>query len=134
MNDRAYPAERLERYMAALNDADTYAQLGRRDDRERFARAVMAVADTETDPVYRSGYATGRTHAGADGFVLDSFEAVTSASDGSYGAAEEYRCRKCGAIGAQGIDPKSLLDLMAMAARHECLPRLTNDSTKGGTA
>jgi hypothetical protein len=132
MSDRAYPDERLERYMAALNDADTYAQLGRRDDRERFARAVMAVADTETDPVYRSGYATGRTHAGADGFVLDGFEAVISTSNGSYGTADEYRCRACGAIGAQGVDAKSLLDLIAMAARHECLPHV--DNTKGGTA
>jgi hypothetical protein len=35
----------------------------RRGDRERFARAVMAVADAETDPVYKSGYDTGRQHA-----------------------------------------------------------------------
>ena len=64
MSDRAYPPERIERYVTALNQADTYAQLERRDDRERFARAVMTVADAETDPVYKSGYDTGRAHAG----------------------------------------------------------------------
>ncbi|MFF1282198.1 hypothetical protein [Streptomyces sp. NPDC058299] len=64
MTARNYPAERIERYVTALREADTYAQLQQRDDRERFARAVMAVADAETDPVYRSGYDTGRMHAG----------------------------------------------------------------------
>ncbi|WP_432124034.1 hypothetical protein [Streptomyces sp. C10-9-1] len=39
--------ERRARYAAALRTADTYAQLERRDDRRRFADAVMAVADTE---------------------------------------------------------------------------------------
>ncbi|MGW0495085.1 hypothetical protein ACWD0Z_06480 [Streptomyces sp. NPDC003007] len=66
MNTRDYPAERIERYVNALNDADTYAQLSKRTDRERLARAVMAVADAETDPVYKSGYDTGRMHAGGD--------------------------------------------------------------------
>ncbi|WP_318202909.1 hypothetical protein [Streptomyces sp. SCL15-4] len=65
MTARDYPAERIERYVSALNDADTYAQISTPADRERFARAVMAVADAETDPVYRSGYDTGRLHAGA---------------------------------------------------------------------
>jgi hypothetical protein len=118
------PDPRRDRYAAALREADTYAQLGNRRDLKRFVTAAIAMADTELDPVYRSGYGTGRMHAGAGGFVLDTFEAVISTSDGSYGAAEEYRCRTCGAIGAQGEGPKSLLDLMAMAARHECLPRV----------
>ncbi|MEV2249361.1 hypothetical protein AB0I94_02190 [Streptomyces sp. NPDC050147] len=65
VNTRDYPADRIERYVTALNDADTYAQLERRDDRVRFARAVMAVADAETDPVYKSGYDTGVMHAHA---------------------------------------------------------------------
>jgi hypothetical protein len=74
--------------------------------------------------------ATGTSSLKADATPdLDSFEAVISTSDGSYGAAEEYRCRKCGAIGAQGTDPKSLADLTAMAAQHKCLPRFD-----GGTA
>ncbi|NUR65979.1 MAG: hypothetical protein HOQ47_09470 [Streptomyces sp.] len=64
MTARDYPAERIERYMAALAEADVYALVERRDDRERFARAVMAVADAETDPVYKSGYDTGRMHEG----------------------------------------------------------------------
>lgn len=128
MNAQDYPPERIKRYVSALNGADTYAQLSTPADRERLALAVMAVADAETDPVYRSGYATGRDHAGAKGWAFDNFEAVTSTSDGSYGVAEEYRCRQCGAIGAQGVGANSLLDLMAMAARHECLPRLDNSS------
>lgn len=76
-----------------------------------------------TDRVYRDAYATGRDHAGAKGWLFENFEAVISTSNGDHGVAEEYRCRKCGAIGAQGTGAKSLLDLMAMAARHECLPR-----------
>lgn len=64
MSARNYPPERIDRYVNALNEADTYAQLPRRDDRVRFALAVMAVADSETDPVYKSGYDTGRMHAG----------------------------------------------------------------------
>lgn len=106
----AAPTDRRERYAAALRSHDPLS-------------AVISVANDETDPVYTGAYATGREHAGANGWVLGSFEAVIATSDGSYGAAEEYRCRRCGAIGAQGTDAKSLLDLMAMAARHECLPR-----------
>ena len=83
-----------------------------------------------TDNVYRDGYATGLSHAGARGWVLNDFEAVISTSDASYGTAEEYRCRKCGAIGGQGTAPKSLLDLMAMAARHECLPSVTDTTQR----
>jgi hypothetical protein len=91
----------------------------------------MQAADEELDPVYRDAYGTGREHAGAAGWLLNHFEAVISTSDGSYGVAEEYRCQTCGAIGAQGDGPKSLLDLVAMAARHECLPRLDQPTTSG---
>lgn len=122
------PADRIERYVTALREADMYALVPRLDDLTRFAEAVIAVANDETDPVYRSGYATGRMHAGAQSSVFADFEAVTSTSDGSHGVAEEYRCRKCGAIGAQGEGPRTLLDLMAMAARHECLPRVGGDA------
>ena len=124
------PEARLERYITALRNADTYAQITDRRDLVRLAEAVIAVANDETDPVYRSGYATGRDHAGAKGWLFDSFEAVISTSNGSYGAAEEYRCRKCGAIGAQGTAAKTLLDLMAMASRHECLPRVADTTTE----
>lgn len=86
-------------------------------------RSLFHGAPVDVDRVYRDAYATGREHAGARAFVLDNFEAVVSTSNGSYGVADEYRCRKCGAIGAQGDDAKSILDLAAMASRHECLPR-----------
>lgn len=62
---------------------------------------------------------------GGQQLPLDQFEAVISTSDGSYSAADEYRCRACGAIGGQGVEPKSLVDLVGMARRHECLPRVT---------
>jgi hypothetical protein len=45
--------DRRERYMAALLDADPYALIERRDDRARFADAVMAVADAEVPIVLR---------------------------------------------------------------------------------
>lgn len=72
-----------------------------------------------TDRVYRDAYATGRDHAGADGWVLDGFEPVFSTSDGSHVPAAELRCRKCTGL-VQDVGPKSLLDLMAMAAQHAC--------------
>ncbi|MGX1116347.1 hypothetical protein RKD37_001710 [Streptomyces ambofaciens] len=64
MSARSYPPERVERYINALRDADPYALVERRDDLTRLALSVMAVADAETDPVYRSGYDTGVMHAG----------------------------------------------------------------------
>jgi hypothetical protein len=45
--------DRRERYMAALLEADTYAQLERRDDRARLADAVIAVADAEVPTAFR---------------------------------------------------------------------------------
>lgn len=66
----AIPAPRLERYMAALREADTQAQLTDPRDLERFASAMVAMADTELDPVYRSGYQTGRMHAGGGAATL----------------------------------------------------------------
>lgn len=126
MNDRAYPAERIARYMAALNGADTYAQISTRSDRERFARAVMAVADAETDPVYASGYTTGRSHAGADGWVLRNFLPVFTTSDGSDCPATELRCTACRGL-VQGVGPHTLIDLMALASKHECMPNTKGD-------
>lgn len=55
---------RLAGYAAALRAVDTYAQLDDPRDRERFATAAINHADTELDPVYKSGYDTGRMHAG----------------------------------------------------------------------
>jgi hypothetical protein len=119
MTERAYPAERIERYVRALNDADTYAQLSTRADRERLARAVMAVADDETDPVYRSGYTTGRIHAGAGGWALNEYTPVVSLSDGTDRPVTELRHGACGGL-VQGVGPHTLIDLMALAAQHEC--------------
>ncbi|HEY8985697.1 MAG TPA: hypothetical protein VIU15_39765 [Streptomyces sp.] len=116
-----YPAERIERYVAALRGAGSYAQLTDRSDFVRFAEAVIAVADAETDPVYRDGYATGRTQAGPDGWSLAEFTPVFTTSDGTDRAISELRHRSCGGL-VQGVGPHSLIDLMALAARHECQP------------
>lgn len=64
MTSPEYPADRIERYVEALRSADMYALVQRRDDLVRFAKAVIAVADDETNPVYRSGYDTGFIHGG----------------------------------------------------------------------
>ncbi|MGW2591977.1 hypothetical protein ACWCXC_17160 [Streptomyces sp. NPDC001515] len=45
----AAPADLRDRIAQALNDADTYAQIQRRDDRERLADAVMAVLPAPAD-------------------------------------------------------------------------------------
>ncbi len=122
MTGREYPAQRVDQYIAALRNADTYAQLEDRRDRERFARAVMAVADAETDPVYRSGYATGRQHAGADGWRLGGFTPVFTTSAGDDCPATELRHAPCGGL-IQGVGPHTLIDLMALASQHECPTR-----------
>ncbi|MFJ4624290.1 hypothetical protein [Streptomyces sp. NPDC088812] len=119
MTNRAYPAERVARYIEALQGADDYAQLTDRRDVERLARAVMAVADDETDPVYRSGYRTGRIHAGSGGWVLNEFTPVVSLSDGTDRTVTELRHQPCGQL-VQGVGPHNLIDLMALAAQHEC--------------
>jgi hypothetical protein len=59
------PAERLDRYITALRNADQNAQLTPTD-LTRLAEAVIAVANDETDPVYRSGYTTGYMHGGGN--------------------------------------------------------------------
>ena len=59
------PEERLERYITALRAADQNTQLTPAD-LVRFAEAAIAVANNETDPVYRDGYTTGYMHAGGD--------------------------------------------------------------------
>lgn len=55
---------RLAGYAAALRAVDTHAQLDDPRDRDRFAAAAINHADTELDPVYKSGYDTGRMHGG----------------------------------------------------------------------
>ncbi|MEU3507612.1 hypothetical protein ABZ733_06750 [Streptomyces longwoodensis] len=119
MTDRAYPADRIDRYVTALREADDYAQLGDRRDLERLARAVMAVADAEAHAVYSSGYRSGRMHAGAEGWPLNDFVPVFTTSDGSDCPISELRHAACTEL-VQGVGPHTLIDLMALAARHEC--------------
>lgn len=118
------PDDRITRYVNAFRSADVYALVERRADLVRFAEAAIAVADTETDPVYASGYATGRTHAGADGWILRTFLPVFTTSDGSDCPVTELRCTTCRGL-VQGVGPHTLIDLMALAAKHECKPATT---------
>ena len=119
MTATSIPTERLERYVNALRAADVYALVPRRDDLVRFAKAVIAVANDETDPVYRDGYTMGRTHAGAEGWSLRNFTAVFTTSDGSDRPVNHLRCSTCNGL-VQGVGPHTLIDLMALASRHEC--------------
>lgn len=109
------------------------ALLGTRDFPGEVPSGGGIAVNPFTDQVYRDAYATGRDHAGAKGWLFENFEAVAFTNYGPSDSlpANEYRCRKCGAIGGQGTGVKSLLDLMAMAARHECLPRVTDAAEDG---
>ena len=76
--------------------------------------------DVRLDALVKETFAAGRASAGADGFKLDGFRAVFSLSDGSDRPVNELRCR-CGHLVPRPGDA-SLLDLVTLAARHECKP------------
>ncbi|GKQ39517.1 hypothetical protein [Streptomyces sp. A012304] len=76
---------------------------------------TMAV---DPDRLYRDAYATGRDHAGALGWRLNAFTPVFTRSDGTDKPVSELRCT-CGVL-LQHVGEASLLDLAAMAARHDC--------------
>jgi hypothetical protein len=63
-------------------------------------------------------------HTGADGWILSQFSAVFPTSDGSDCPVNHLRCSACNGL-EQGLGPHTLIDLMALASRHEC---------KGGAA
>jgi len=87
--------------------------------REKSSPAGVDATPAEVDRAYRDGYATGRLHAGADGVVLAGYLPVFTTSSGTDCPISELRHRSCGGL-AQGVGPHSLIDLMALAARHEC--------------
>ncbi|WP_435279107.1 hypothetical protein [Streptomyces sp. 1222.5] len=116
MNDRAYTAERIERYTTALREADTYAQLERQDDRERFARAVMAVADAETDPVYRSGYQTGHMHAGSDNATGGAGPMACETKPSGEASTDFFRAGRTYAYDASGFTAPECLTLFRVVA------------------
>ncbi|MGJ5895115.1 hypothetical protein ACSCBZ_24645 [Streptomyces niveiscabiei] len=102
---------------------------GRGDAVERLRRTAAGIerekssprADatpTEADCAYRDGYATGRSHAGADGVVLTQYVPVFTTSSGDDYPISELRHRTCGGL-VQGLGPHTLADLMALAAQHE---------------
>ena len=76
--------------------------------------------DVRLDALCREAFAAGRASAGADGWKLSDFRAVFSLSDGSDRPVNELRCT-CGQL-VQRPGDASLLDLVILAARHECKP------------
>ena len=77
--------------------------------------------DVRLDALVKEAFAAGRASAGADGWKLADFRAVFSLSDGTDRPVNELRCR-CGRL-VQRPGDASLLDLLIVAARHECTPR-----------
>lgn len=104
-----------EPYAYAEDDWDIHQHVGLVDvtgDGEVAARGVDA------DRLYRDAYATGRDDAGALGWRLNAFTPVFTRSDGTDKPVSELRCT-CGTL-LQHVGEASLLDLAAMAARHDC--------------
>ncbi|GAQ52120.1 hypothetical protein [Streptomyces acidiscabies] len=97
-------------------------------EREKSSPVGADATSTEADRAYRDGYAIGRMHAGAAGWVLAEFTPVFTTSSGDDRPATELRHKPCGGL-IQGIGPHSLVDLMALASQHEC--QITN--RHGGT-
>lgn len=136
LNLAAYMGERAAPVLRRLFDAEAELERLRRfasvtDRRDDEIRARLAMVDIrDSAEAWDLGMAViaileGPLNPDSDTAPrLDGFEAVISTSDGSYGAADEYRCRKCGAIGTQGTETKTLADLIGMVLRHECLPRV----------
>jgi hypothetical protein len=91
---------------------------------EKSSRPAATAAHTTVDPdrLYRDAYATGRQHAGVDGWVLSEYTPVFTRSDGSDRPISELRHMPCGGL-VQGVGPHTLIDLMALASQHECQPR-----------
>ncbi|MDX3019918.1 hypothetical protein [Streptomyces acidiscabies] len=130
--DAECQAEVLRRAADAIEalPQDYECDPGRGDAVERLRRTAAGIerekssprADatpTEADRAYRDGYTTGRTHAGADGWRLAEYTPVFTTSDGTDRPISELRHRSCGGL-LQGVGPHSLVDLMALAAQHEC--------------
>lgn len=74
--------------------------------------------DVRLDALVKDAFAAGREAAGADGWKLTGFRPVFSRSDGSDRPVNELRC-DCGRL-VQRPGDASLLDLVILAARHEC--------------
>ncbi|MBZ3909390.1 hypothetical protein [Streptomyces acidiscabies] len=88
-------------------------------EREKSSPVGADATPTEADRAYRDGYTTGRMHAGPDGWRLAEYTPVFTTSDGTDRPISELRHRSCGGL-LQGVGPHSLVDLMALAAQHEC--------------
>lgn len=88
---------------------------------EKSSPAGADATPAEADRAYCDGYAAGRMHAGPDGVILSDFAPVFTTSSGTDCPISELRHRSCGGL-LQGVGPHTLVDLMALAARHECQP------------
>ncbi|MGW1615736.1 hypothetical protein ACWCQZ_41070 [Streptomyces sp. NPDC002285] len=70
------------------------------------------------DRMRREAYTAGMQAASRTGRLRD-FTPVFTTSDGSDVPATELRCVLCAGL-IQGVGPHTLLDLTALAAKHEC--------------
>lgn len=124
-DDEAYPGElQMLRALAlgiqvAARKADMdQVQYLALDHAARDGDARDKAKPVSADDAVRDAYAAGRESAGADGWKLAGFRAVFSRSDGTDRPVNELRCA-CGQLVPKPGDA-SLLDLVILAARHEC--------------
>lgn len=126
-DDEAYPGElQMLRALAlgirvAARKADMdQVQYLALDHAARDGDARDKTRPVSADDAVRDAFAAGREGAGADGWKLSDFRAVFSRSDGSDRPVNELRC-VCGEIVPKPGNA-SLLDLVIVAAHHECRP------------
>lgn len=126
-DDEAYPGELQMLRALALGirvaarkaDMDAVQSLAL-DHAARDGDARDKTRPVSADDAVRDAFAAGREAAGADGWKLSDFRAVFSRSDGSDRPVNELRCT-CGEIVPKPGNA-SLLDLVIVAARHQCRP------------
>lgn len=124
-DDEAYPGELQMlralacgiRVAARKADIDEVQRLAL-DHAARDGDARDKAKPVAVDDAVRDAYAAGRESAGADGWKLTGFRPVWTHSDGSDRPVNELRCG-CGQL-VQRPGDASLLDLVILAARHEC--------------
>ncbi|MEU3289947.1 hypothetical protein [Streptomyces longwoodensis] len=111
--------DQLRKYVAMASDVWTPRETTDARTAEVYDAIRAEVRKAEIDEAYRSGYRAGRVQAGAGGWDLNQFAAVFTTSDGSDCPVSELRHAACGGL-VQGVGPHTLIDLMALAARHKC--------------
>lgn len=108
----------LTRYYRTNPDPrGTATQLVDEYDEARRTELLHTRADTR-DRMCRDAYAAGMEAAGAAGRLRD-FTVVWTTSDGTRIHSSELACVLCDRL-VQGVPPKTLHDLNALANSHDC--------------